>query len=212
MRSRKSKDLLLETKNIVKRFPKVLANDNINIKLFKGEILSLLGENGAGKSTLMNILYGLYKPTSGTFLLEGEEVEFSSPKEAIRRGLGMVHQHFMLVETLTVTENIILGNEPGKADFIDYKRAREEVLAISERYNLSIDPDAKIETLSVGLQQKVEILKALYRKAKILILDEPTAVLTPHEVEKLFTVIRKLRFHGYPETQGFGGFSYHHYP
>ncbi len=196
MRSRKSKDLLLETKNIVKRFPKVLANDNINIKLFKGEILSLLGENGAGKSTLMNILYGLYKPTSGTFLLEGEEVEFSSPKEAIRRGLGMVHQHFMLVETLTVTENIILGNEPGKADFIDYKRAREEVLVISERYNLSIDPDAKIETLSVGLQQKVEILKALYRKAKILILDEPTAVLTPHEVEKLFTVIRKLRDSG----------------
>ncbi len=185
-------NVVLEMRNIVKQFPKVLANNNINIKLHEGEILSLLGENGAGKSTLMNVLYGLYKPTSGQIFLNGEEVSFSSPKDAIVRGLGMVHQHFMLVETLTVTENIILGSEPGTAGIIDYKRAREEVGMLSKKYGLKVDPDALIESMPVGLQQRVEILKALYRKAKVLILDEPTAVLTPQEVDELFEVIKTL--------------------
>ena len=182
----------LEMRNIVKRFPRVLANNNINLVLREGEILSLLGENGAGKSTLMNVLYGLYKPTSGQIFLNGEETVFSSPRDAIEKGLGMVHQHFMLIDTLTVTENIILGTEPGKGGVIDYKTAREEVVALSRKYHLEVDPDAKIESLSVGLQQRVEILKALYRKARILILDEPTAVLTPQEVDELFVVVKKL--------------------
>ncbi len=188
--------VVLETRHVSKQFPKVLANDDINMVLHEGEILSLLGENGAGKSTLMNVLYGLYKPTSGEILLGGEVVEFSSPKDAIDKGLGMVHQHFMLVDNLTVTENIILGSEPGKYDFIDYKTARREVAAISEKYHLHVDPDEIIENLSVGVQQRVEILKALYRKARILILDEPTAVLTPHEVEELFEVVGRLREDG----------------
>ena len=185
-------NVVLEMRNIVKKFPKVLANNNINIKLFEGEILSLLGENGAGKSTLMNVLYGLYKPTSGQILLNGREVSFTSPKDAIACGLGMVHQHFMLVDNLTVTENIILGSEPGRGGVIDYKTAREEVGALSAKYGLQVDPDAVIENLPVGLQQRVEILKALYRKANVLILDEPTAVLTPQEVDELFAVIKTL--------------------
>ena len=183
-------------RNITKQFPKVLANDDVSINLKKGEILSLLGENGAGKSTLMNILYGLYGATSGTIHLEGKEIAPSSPKDAIAEGLGMVHQHFMLVETLTVTENIILGAEPGTMGVIDYKKAGESVVELSERYHLAIDPDALIENIPVGLQQRVEILKALYREAKILILDEPTAVLTPQEVEELFKIIRELRNRG----------------
>ncbi|MFA7567754.1 MAG: ABC transporter ATP-binding protein [Alkalispirochaeta sp.] len=187
---------VLETRHIVKQFPKVLANDDINITLQEGEILCLLGENGAGKSTLMNVLYGLYQPTAGEILLDGKSVAFSSPRDAIDKGLGMVHQHFMLVETLTVTENIILGAEPGKGPQIDYKTARRQVQELSDRHGLKIDPDEKIMNLSVGLQQRVEILKALYRHAKILILDEPTAVLTPQEVEELFTVIRGLRDKG----------------
>lgn len=189
-------DIILEMRNIVKQFPKVLANDNVSINLRRGEILALLGENGAGKSTLMNILYGLYKPTSGEILLEGKKVELKSPKDAIKLGLGMVHQHFMLVENFTATENIILGNEPGKYDFLDQKAAKNEVLKFQEKYHLHFDPDLKIENMSVGLQQRVEIVKALYRKAKILILDEPTAVLTPQEVEELFDVIRNLRDSG----------------
>ncbi len=193
MRVKSDDHIILEMMNIIKEFPRVLANDNISIYLKEREILGLLGENGAGKSTLMNILYGLYSPTSGKILLNKNEVIFHSPKEAIRMGLGMVHQHFMLVEDLTVTENIILGVEPGRAGVIDYRAAREEVVRLSEKYHLAIDPDAKIDSLSVGLQQRVEILKALYRDAKILILDEPTAVLTPQEVEELFDVIRKLR-------------------
>ncbi|MDA3949437.1 MAG: ABC transporter ATP-binding protein [Spirochaeta sp.] len=187
---------ILETRHIVKQFPKVLANDDINITLYKGEILCLLGENGAGKSTLMNVLYGLYKQTAGEIFLGGKPVEFSSPRDAIDNGLGMVHQHFMLVETLTVTENIILGSEPGKGPQIDYRTARKQVMELSSRHGLKIDPDEKIMNLSVGLQQRVEILKALYRKARILILDEPTAVLTPQEVEELFTVIKGLRDSG----------------
>jgi len=191
-----TKQVILETKSIVKQFPRVLANNDISIKLHKGEILSLLGENGAGKSTLMNVLYGLYTQTSGKILLNDQEVEFNSPKDAIDFGLGMVHQHFMLLDPFTVTENIILGAEPGKFGTIDYKQAREEVKAISEKHGLKVDPDATVESLSVGLQQRVEILKALYRKANILILDEPTAVLTPQEVDELFEVIKGLRDSG----------------
>lgn len=187
-----TKPVILETRDIVKRFPRVLANKEINIHLRQGEILCLLGENGAGKSTLMNMLYGLYKPTSGSILLRGKEVDFHSPKDAIKQGLGMVHQHFMLVDTLTVTENIILGTEPGSGGIIDYRKGKDAVIEISKKYKLDIDPDAKIENLAVGLQQRVEILKALYRKAEILILDEPTAVLTPQEVEDLFVVIKEL--------------------
>ncbi len=189
-------NVILETQHIVKQFPKVLANDDISIKLNEGEILCLLGENGAGKSTLMNILYGLYQPTSGRIVLDGRDVEFSSPRDAIERGLGMVHQHFMLLDPMTVTENIILGAEPGSGPAIDYRTARKQVKELSDRYGLRIDPDAKIENLSVGLQQRVEILKALYRQARILILDEPTAVLTPQEVEEFFTVIQGLRDSG----------------
>jgi ABC-type uncharacterized transport system ATPase subunit len=193
MSTSSERGVVLETRSISKKFPKVLANDDISIKLYEGEILSLLGENGAGKSTLMNVLYGLYKPTNGTILLNGKEVEFSSPKDAISKGLGMVHQHFMLVDTLTVTENIILGAEPGSGGVIDYKKAREQVSEISKKYKLRVDPDELIENLAVGLQQRVEILKALYRKAKILILDDPTAVLTPQEVDELFEVVESLR-------------------
>jgi simple sugar transport system ATP-binding protein len=189
----KQQQVVLETHSISKKFPRVLANDDISIKLYEKEILSLLGENGAGKSTLMNVLYGLYKPTEGSVSLHGTRVEFSSPKDAIDKGLGMVHQHFMLVDTLSVTENIILGAEPGSAGVIDYKKARKQVVEISGRYKLKVDPDELIENLSVGLQQRVEILKALYRQASILILDEPTAVLTPQEVDELFEVVRSLR-------------------
>lgn len=188
--------VVLEMEHITKQFPKVLANDDISINLKKGEILSLLGENGAGKSTLMNILYGLIQPTSGTIKLEGEHLELSSPRDAIENGLGMVHQHFMLIETLTVAENIILGNEPANAGVIDHKRAKKSVKELSEQHQLPINPNEIIENLSVGLQQRVEILKALYREAKILILDEPTAVLTPQEVDELFMVIRGLRDKG----------------
>ena len=188
--------VILETREVSKQFPKVLANKDINIVLHEGEILSLLGENGAGKSTLMNVLYGLYRPTSGTILMDGEPVEFASPRDAIVRGLGMVHQHFMLVETLTVTENIILGSEPGVGPAIDYATARKQIVELSRTYGLKVDPDERVMNLSVGLQQRVEILKALYRKARILILDEPTAVLTPQEVEDLFAVIRTLRDSG----------------
>lgn len=188
-----TRPIILETRNVSKQFPRVLANSDISIKLHKGEILSLLGENGAGKSTLMNLLYGLYSPTTGDIIFKDKKRNFSSPREAIKSGLGMVHQHFMLVDTLTVTENIILGMEPGKAGFINLKQARKEVLDLSNRYSLAIDPDARIDSLTVGLQQRVEILKALYRKAEVLILDEPTAVLTPGEVEELFKVIKRLR-------------------
>ncbi|MDX9800440.1 MAG: ABC transporter ATP-binding protein [Spirochaetia bacterium] len=187
---------ILETHRITKQFPRVLANDDISIRLHKGEILSILGENGAGKSTLMNILYGLYRPTSGKIILKGKETSFSSPRDAIGAGLGMVHQHFMLVETLTVTENIILGSEPSRGGIIDYQLAKKQVLEISDLYGLHVDPDERIENLPVGLQQRVEILKALYRHAEILILDEPTAVLTPQEVEELFRVILALRGKG----------------
>ena len=188
--------IVLRMDHIVKRFSRVLANDDISIELRRQEILALLGENGAGKSTLMNILYGLYSQTSGDIVLGGEEVRFHSPKDAIRHGLGMVHQHFMLIEDFTVAENIVLGVEPGRLGIIDFAEARRTVRDLSERYRLNIDPDRLVESLPVGLQQRVEILKALYRKARILILDEPTSVLTPQEADELFAVVRGLRAAG----------------
>lgn len=184
---------ILSVKNITKQFPRVLANREISLHLDKGEVVALLGENGAGKSTLMNILYGLYRPTSGSVYIRGDEVRFRSPRDAIERGMGMVHQHFMLIETLTVTENIILGNEPATAGFIHFAEAERRVSELSQQFGLKIDPRAMIGDLPVGLQQRVEILKALYRNAEILILDEPTAVLTPAEVDELFAVVRSLR-------------------
>jgi len=181
-------------KNITKVFPRVIANDHVNLTVNKGEILALVGENGAGKTTLMNILYGLYLPDEGSIEIKGEEVRIDSPDKAIRLGMGMVHQHFKMVPTFTVTENITLGNEPawGKGIFVDKKKARAQVIALSEQYGLKIDPDQRVRDIPVGLQQRVEILKTLYRKAEVLILDEPTAILTPQETRELFNVIRGL--------------------
>ncbi|MDP2233766.1 MAG: ABC transporter ATP-binding protein [Actinomycetota bacterium] len=183
---------LLELRGVTKRFPGVLANDQVSLLMEKGEIVALLGENGAGKSTLMNVVYGLLSADSGEVLVDGVATHIKSPRQAIDLGIGMVHQHFMLVEPLTVTENIVLGNEPLKGLAIDFSKARHEVEEISKRYGLSVDPDALVRDLSVGMQQRVEILKALYRGARLLILDEPTAVLTPQEVRELFGVVRSL--------------------
>ncbi|MEG2441608.1 MAG: ABC transporter ATP-binding protein [Acetivibrio sp.] len=184
--------VVIQMKDIVKKFGNFVANDGVNLTVHKGEVHAILGENGAGKSTLMNVLYGLYHPTSGEILVGGTKVEIDSPKKAIELGIGMVHQHFMLVQPFTVTENIILGMEPKKGIVVDLKKAREDVKAISERYNLQVDVDAKIEDISVGMQQRVEILKVLYRGADILILDEPTASLTPQEIEELIEIIGNL--------------------
>jgi len=184
---------ILQLEHITKVFPGVVANDDIGLTLQEGEILALLGENGAGKSTLMNILYGLYAPTHGRILIRGQEVNITSPRDAIARGIGMVHQHFMLAPVLTVTENVMLGDEPIRQGlFLDRRRAAERVREISDAYGLTVDPDAQVRTLSVGAQQRVEIIKMLYRSADVLILDEPTAVLTPREVDDLFKIIRNL--------------------
>ncbi len=185
---------ILELRHVTKRFPGVLANEDVSIDVSPGEVLSLLGENGAGKSTLMNVAYGLLEPDSGEIVVDGEVVNIRAPRDAIARRIGMVHQHFMLVEPLTVTENIVLGMEPtsGFGGVIDRKTARKRVVELSERYGLKVDPDDRIRDLSVGKQQRVEILKALYRDARILILDEPTAVLTPQEVRELFEIVRQL--------------------
>ncbi|MBW6468404.1 MAG: ABC transporter ATP-binding protein [Coriobacteriia bacterium] len=183
---------LIELREITKQFPGVLANDKVSLSLKSGEIVALLGENGAGKSTLMNVVYGLLSADGGEVLVEGEAVHIRSPRHAIDLGIGMVHQHFMLVAPLTVTENIVLGNEPTRGGVIDFKQAREDVREISHRYGLAVDPDATVRDLPVGMQQRVEILKALYRGARVLILDEPTAVLTPQEVRELFAVVRSL--------------------
>jgi len=188
--------IVLETLGISKNFGDIEANQNISIKLYEREIISILGENGAGKSTLMNILYGLHRPDKGRILLSGVEFKASSPREAITQGLGMVHQHFMLVETLSVTQNIILGEEPRGRLGINYRKARKDVIDLSERYQLEINPDEIVANLTVGLQQRVEILKALYRKARILILDEPTSVLTPQEAKDFFSVVENLREKG----------------
>jgi simple sugar transport system ATP-binding protein len=183
---------LIEVRDVTKTFPGVLANDSVSLSLNSGEIVALLGENGAGKSTLMNVVYGLLTADEGEIRVEGETVHIRSPRQAIDLGIGMVHQHFMLVEPLTVTENIVLGIEPTHAGVIDFKKAREDVREISRRYGLAVDPDAVVRDLPVGMQQRVEILKALYRGARVLILDEPTAVLTPQEVRELFGVVRTL--------------------
>jgi ABC-type uncharacterized transport system ATPase subunit len=185
--------LALEMRSITKRFPGVLANDHINFQLEKGEIHALLGENGAGKSTLMNILYGLYSQDEGQIFLNGQEVEICEPTDAIRLGIGMVHQHFMLVPVMTVAENIILGTEIVRNGFVlDLDTAVRRIRDLSRQYGLEIDPDAYIKDLPVGTQQRVEIVKALYREADILILDEPTSVLTPQEAEELFVIMRSL--------------------
>jgi simple sugar transport system ATP-binding protein len=188
---------ILELRGITKQFPGVLANDHIDLDLRPGEVHALLGENGAGKSTLMNILYGLYRPDEGEIFLHGKRVSFASAKDAISQGIGMVHQHFMLIPVMTVAENIVLGNEPTEAVIgLDYSAARARVRDLADQFGFHIDPDAKVENITVGQQQRVEILKALYRRADILILDEPTAVLTPQEAAELFTILRSLQAEG----------------
>ena len=183
---------VLEVRGITKRFPGVLANDSVDLTLRKSEVLGLLGENGAGKSTLMNMIYGMYKPDEGEILVNGAPVQIAGPKDAIELGIGMVHQHFQLVDVLTVTENVMLGNETVSGPFLRRDKARREIEQLSREYGLDVDPDAQISDLPVGIQQRVEIIKALYRHADILILDEPTAVLTPQETRGLFKIMRAL--------------------
>lgn len=187
---------VLEARNVTKIFPGVVANEDVNLTLHKGEILALLGENGAGKSTLMNIIFGLYHPTHGEILVNGAPVLMRSPRDAIKLGIGMVHQHFQLVPVMTVTDNIMLGDESIKNGLLDRRTVAARIRELSQRYGLEVDPDAVVEDLPVGVRQRVEILKALYRNAKILILDEPTAVLTPQEIEGLFEVMEALRRQG----------------
>lgn len=184
---------MLKIKNITKRFPGVLANDRINLEIEGGEIHGLLGENGAGKTTLMNIIYGLVKPDEGEIYLDSKMVEINSPKDAISLGIGMIHQHFMLIPTLTVAENVVLGIEPTRGIFFDKEKAIDVVSKISQKYSLKVNAKALIQDISVGIEQRVEILKALYRGAEILILDEPTAVLTPQEVLELFKIMKSLK-------------------
>jgi ABC-type uncharacterized transport system ATPase subunit len=187
----------LELKGITKRFPGVVANDGVDLVVGEGQIQALLGENGAGKTTLMNVLFGLYHADEGEIVIDGKPVRFDGPGDAIRAGLGMVHQHFMLIPVFTVTENIILGNEPTeRLGWLDRRRSHRRVEELGQRYGLEVPPDAIVEELPVGIQQRVEILKALYREADVLILDEPTAVLTPQEIEELFEVMRSLKAAG----------------
>jgi simple sugar transport system ATP-binding protein len=194
----------LEARGLTKRFPGVLANDSVDLTLMRGEVLGLLGENGAGKTTLMNMLYGLYEPDEGEILVNGKPLKMLSPNDAIAVGIGMVHQHFMLVPVMTVTENIMLGVEETRGFFprfpmldrLNRRKAAERIRQLSKNYNLAVNPDDYIKDLPVGIQQRVEILKALYRLADILILDEPTAVLTPQETEELFAIIRSMTAQG----------------
>ena len=187
----------LEMRDIVKRFPGVLANDRVSFDVTSGEVHALLGENGAGKSTLMKILYGLYQQDEGSIFLNGEEVAIASPTDAIQLGIGMIHQHFMLVETLTVAENVALGLPSSRGPMTDMDRVSERILELAGIYNLDVDPGAYIWQLSVGQQQRVEIIKALFRGAALLILDEPTAVLTPQEVDELFNIMRQMTHDGH---------------
>ena len=186
----------IEMLNITKRFPGIIANDNITLQLKKGEIHALLGENGAGKSTLMSVLFGLYQPEEGVIKKDGQVVSIKDPNDANALGIGMVHQHFKLVECFTVLDNIIMGVEPTKHGFLQKAEAREKVLALSEKYGLHVDPDALIEDITVGMQQRTEILKMLYRENEILIFDEPTAVLTPQEIDELMQIMRNLAAEG----------------
>jgi ABC-type uncharacterized transport system ATPase subunit len=187
---------MLQLKNITKHFGAVVANDNVNIVVKPGTIHAIVGENGAGKSTAMRIAYGFYTPDSGEILVDGKVIEIKSPHDAIAAGIGMVHQHFMLVEPMTVAENIVLGSEPGTSLALDLKTAALEIRKLSEEFKLAVNPNAVVEHLSVGQQQRVELLKALYRHARLLILDEPTAVLTPLEVDEFFTILRRMRDQG----------------
>jgi general nucleoside transport system ATP-binding protein len=190
-------ETVLELRGITKRFPGIVANDHIDLDLRRGEVHALLGENGAGKSTLMNIVYGLYSPDEGEIRINGSPARLASPHDAIERGIGMVHQHFMLIPVMTVAENIVLATEPTKAGvLLDYDAARERVRNLSQTFRFAIDPDARVEGITVAQQQRVEILKALYRNADILILDEPTAVLTPQEARELFGILDVLRREG----------------
>ena len=189
-------EIVVEMRQITKKFGDFTANDKVNLTVHKGEVHAILGENGAGKSTLMNVLYGLYKPTSGQIFINGEQVSFNGPKDAIKAGIGMVHQHFMLIQPFTVAENIVLGVEPTKGIVVDKKTTRDKVMELSEKYGMKIDPDAKSEEISGRMQQRVEILKALYRGADTLILDEPTASLTPQEIDELMDIISNLTADG----------------
>ena len=188
---------IIEMHNIVKKFGSFTANDHVNLEVRRGEIHALLGENGAGKSTLMNILYGLYHEDSGEIIYEGKPVRINGPNDAIALNIGMVHQHFMLVQPFTVAENLILGDEPVKGVCLDMKKAKKRILEVSGQYGLEVDPDAVISDISVGMQQRVEILKILLRGAKVLIFDEPTGALTPQEIQDLFTILRKLQASGH---------------
>jgi simple sugar transport system ATP-binding protein len=183
----------LELQGITKRFPGVVANDSVNLRISTGEVLGLVGENGAGKSTLMNVLYGFYRADEGEILIDGIAAKFHSPADAIKAGIGMVHQHFMLVPVFSVAENVVLGSEPTKKfGALDLERARSQVREVSDRYNLNLDPDAIVEDLPVGVRQRVEIVKVLLRDAKIVVFDEPTAVLTPSEIVEFFSIVRTL--------------------
>ena len=189
-------DYVIEMLNITKEFPGIVANDDITLQLKRGEVHALLGENGAGKSTLMSVLFGLYQPEKGRILKNGREVKIHNPNDANALNIGMVHQHFKLIEVFTVLDNIILGIEPNKAGFLRKKEARAEVLELSKKYGLRVEPDSVIEDITVGMQQRVEILKMLYRKNEILIFDEPTAVLTPQEIEDLMKIMRDFTREG----------------
>lgn len=187
---------IIEMRNISKAFPGVLANDRVSLTLHQGEILALLGENGAGKSTLMSILFGLYEPDEGEILIRGEKVQIKDPNDATRYGIGMVHQHFKLVPNFTVLQNVILGVEPAHMGFLKMDEARKKVMELSDRYHFNIDPDAMVEDITVGMQQRVEIIKMLYRNNDVLIFDEPTAVLTPQEIDELMVIMRQLKEEG----------------
>ncbi len=191
-----AEELVLEMRGVRKEFPGIVANDDVSLDIRRGEVHALLGENGAGKSTLMNILYGLYRPDAGEIFLSGKRVVFNSARDAIQSGIGMVHQHFMLIPVMTVAENIVLGAEPRSGLLLDERKAERRVRELSERFGLAVNPTALVSAITVGQEQRVEILKALYRGADVLILDEPTAVLTPQEAGELFEIIRSLRADG----------------